>query len=156
MKHGLPLKERISLRVAPCADAACGCECLLWDGATDRKGYGRIKVAGRLEAVHRMAWQSEVRPIPDGLTIDHVKARGCVHKNCVKVAHLEPVTSRVNTLRGSSFAAVNAAKTHCGTCGEPYDLFNTYWRRDGSRECRKCIRAANRRRQATHFACPTP
>jgi hypothetical protein len=80
-----------------------------------------------------------VGPIPPGLVLDHVQARGCAWNCCVNPAHLEPVTNRVNILRGTSFAAVNFAKTNCGACGEPYDLINCYvWR--GRRDCRACIR----------------
>jgi excisionase family DNA binding protein len=38
----------------------------------------------------------------------------------------------------------HANKTHCGTCGEPYDEANTYIYR-GSRCCRNCSRASGRR-----------
>jgi hypothetical protein len=85
-----------------------------------------------------------VEPIPDGLELDHVKARGCTSRACVSWWHLEPVTRRQNTLRGSSFAAVNAAKTRCDH-GHEFDLFNTYYRPDGSRDCRKCT--ARRQRE---------
>ena len=101
----------------------------------DRDGYARL----RGEGVHRIAYKTLVGPIPDHLVIDHVRARGCAWTDCCNPAHLEPVTRRVNTLRGTSFAALNFAKTNCGTCGEPYDLINTYvWR--GRRDCRACIR----------------
>jgi hypothetical protein len=68
-----------------------------------------------------------------------VAKRGCTRRDCVWPPHLEPVTHRVNVLRGRSFAAVNFAKTQCGRCGEPYDLINCYvWH--GRRDCRACIR----------------
>ena len=47
----------------------------------------------------------------------------------------------------------HANKTHCGTCGEPYDEANTYIYPEGSRQagargCRNCIRASGRRHDA--------
>jgi excisionase family DNA binding protein len=39
----------------------------------------------------------------------------------------------------------HANKTHCGTCGEPYDEKNTYIDKVGARCCRNCVRASNRR-----------
>jgi HNH endonuclease len=107
----------------------------IWGGHTDRDGYG--KYGG--EPAHRAVWKAAVGPIPPGKVLDHVQARGCTTNACVSPWHLEPVTHRVNVLRGRSFAAVNYRKTRCGTCGEPYDLFNTYvWH--GRRDCRACIR----------------
>lgn len=134
------LRDRIYSRLVECADPACACSgCLLWPGALTTRGYGKISVDGRTEYVHRMTWIIEQGPIPDGLTLDHVKARGCLHRNCAKLAHLEPVTPRENALRTDAPAAVNAAKTHCGKCGTPYDEANTYiGPTDGKRYCRKC------------------
>src|SRR5262249_28742610 len=78
--------------------------CWVSDRNIDRDGYSRYGGEG----VHRIAWRELVGPIPDGLVLDHVKARGCATNACCWPAHLEPVTSRINTLRGRSFAAVNA------------------------------------------------
>lgn len=106
----------------------------------NRDGYGRISVGNRNRLVHRVAWELDNGPIPEGLTIDHVKARGCRHKTCANVRHLEPVTCKVNVLRGETVTAANAAKTHCGN-GHPFDEANTYWRPDGKgRDCRACHR----------------
>jgi len=58
---------------------------------------------------------------------------------CCRPDHLEPVTVRVNTLRGRSFSAINAAKSEC-IHGHPFDLLSTYWRPDGHRDCRICLR----------------
>lgn len=73
--------------------------CLLWSGCLNSRGYGVISVDGKRELVHRVAWQMENGPIPEGLTIDHVRARGCRHKRCGNVAHLEPVVIAENIFR---------------------------------------------------------
>jgi hypothetical protein len=54
-------------------------------------------------------------------------------------------------MRGRSFAIVNYLKTNCGTCGEPFDLFNTYTYK-GRRDCRACIRRRVREYQAREQA----
>lgn len=70
----------------------------------------------------------------------------CGHRisgTCV-ADHLEPVTARVNTLRGESFAAKNARKTHCRH-GHAFTEDNTYITPKLERQCRACLRAAKKR-----------
>ena len=74
--------------------------CVLWTGTCDRDGYGQISVYGRYQKVHRVMFEMFDSPIPEGLQLDHVKARGCTHRNCANVAHLEPVTLQENSRRG--------------------------------------------------------
>lgn len=107
----------------------------VWVGRTDRDGYGRYGNKG----VHRIVYTALVGPIPAGREIDHVRRWGCTSRACCSPWHLEPVTSRENCMRGASFAAVNAAKIEC-IHGHPFDLFGTYWRPNGHRDCRACIR----------------
>ena len=72
-------------------------DCWLWYGATDLTGYGQIRVAGRLLKVHRLAYELEVGPIPEGFEIDHL----CRVRNCVRPDHLEAVTLRENRRRAN-------------------------------------------------------
>jgi hypothetical protein len=65
----------------------------------------------------------------------------------VNPEHLEPVTGRENALRGESFVAANARKTHC-PAGHAYDTTNTYVDKNGYRECRTCHREQERARVA--------
>jgi hypothetical protein len=117
--------------------------CWLWVGKIDSYGYGQFRIGlradrtRRMVAVHRFAYELEVGPIPEGLTIDHL----CRIRRCVNPAHLEPVTARVNNLRADGTSARNAKKTHCPR-GHAYDLLNTYVDPDGRRHCRACKRAA--------------
>lgn len=93
---------------------------------------------------HRAAHELFIGPIPEGFTIDHVRARGCQHRHCVNPAHLEAVTHRENTMRGDTLAAANAAKTRC-IHDHPFNEKNTYVAPDGKRACRACRRAVDRR-----------
>lgn len=115
--------------------------CWLWTGALDSHGYGSIAMGGERSA-HRLAWKLLRGPIPDGLTIDHL----CRVRRCVNPSHLEPVTMRVNTLRGNAASAINATRTVCVN-GHPFDETNTRVRRGrwgDVRDCRACdrVRAA--------------
>lgn len=73
-------------------------ECWLWDGYTDRDGYGQVSVGSRTDGtyhrprLHRWVYEYIVGPIPKGLQIDHL----CNVRHCANPAHLEPVTLEVN------------------------------------------------------------
>lgn len=146
-KRGRPSSRRKSFDdyPAPVRDPESGC--LRWQGPHHTNGYG---VMGRGRLAHREAWERAVGPIPDGMTIDHVADRGCVHKDCVEVAHLEVVSQPENTSR-SAKSREQRARTHCPK-GHPYSGQNLITRR-GKRECRTCTYARNERnrkkRQAT-------
>lgn len=74
-------------------------ECWPWLGVILHIGYGQHGIGGKRELAHRVAYELAVGPIPAGLQIDHVLARGCIRRDCVNPAHLEPVTARENVRR---------------------------------------------------------
>lgn len=112
--------------------------CWLWQ-AQKRKGYGQFWVDGRMAPAHRYAYEFCVGPIPEGLTIDHL----CRAQACVLPDHLEPVTQRVNVLRGEGPTARHAQKTCCIRRHE-YSEENTIRTKNG-RECRACRRMRQRK-----------
>jgi hypothetical protein len=116
--------------------------CWIWTAGYDGKGYGKYYLGGgrkdrRESGAHRVAYKALVGPVPDELDIDH---RVCRTPACCNPAHLEPVTRRINLLRGDTITARNAAVTHCSK-GHPFDEANTYYRKNGGRFCRACNRA---------------
>jgi hypothetical protein len=116
--------------------------CWLWTGCILQNGYGQFSVGGHPRYVHRLAYENLATPIPEGLTIDHL----CRVRRCVNPDHLEPVTSRENTLRSPTApTAVNARKTHC-LRGHPLSGANLYEppSRPGRRYCRECVRMRKR------------
>ena len=126
-------------------DPATGC--WIWKGKPKDTGYGQVKIGGRNGRVvdaHQAVYELVVGPVPSGKELDHL----CRTPLCVNPAHLEPVTHRVNVLRGESPAARASRATACPQ-GHPYDAQNTYVRPDGrGRGCRACRAEhdANRRR----------
>lgn len=115
--------------------------CWLWSGCLDDSGYGRWSQGGETNTVvHRWSYEHHVGPIPDGLEADHL----CRVRSCVNPSHLEPVTKYENMVRGESFAARHARKTHCPK-GHPYSGENLKVNAAGSRVCRECRNEINRR-----------
>lgn len=140
-------EERLLARVTKAIDPD---GCWVWDKPME-DGYGSFHVGGVKIRAHRASYMLLVGPIPEGLDIDHVchnrdltcpGGSSCPHRACVNPAHLEPVTRRVNALRGRTVAARNAAKTHC-PAGHPYDEANTMRTKQG-RVCRTCHQERNR------------
>lgn len=129
--------------------------CWLWQRSL-RNGYGRVRVwvadDSQRVPVHRLTYETFVGAIPEGLQIDHLR-KVC---HCCNPAHLEAVTSRVNTLRGATLSAANASKTHCCR-GHEFTEANTYLNPKGKRVCLACRAArARKSREAPGVASATP
>ncbi|MCC6311335.1 MAG: HNH endonuclease [Trueperaceae bacterium] len=106
-------------------------ECWLWVGERTTDGYGRIhrRVVNPsgdqiIYAAHRVVYEMNVGPIPEGLVLDHL----CFNPPCVNPDHLEPVTNRENLRRGIGPLCGNghlkslhrregpSGTTYCGQC----------------------------------------
>lgn len=118
-------------------------ECWPWQGTLKGNGYGELAIRPAKLLAHRVAYVVNVGPIPAGLQIDHL----CRNRLCVNPAHLEPVTSRENTIRGKAFV------THCPH-GHAYTPENTYRRRNGHRYCRECQLQGRRARYQPRVRIP--
>jgi hypothetical protein len=126
--RSLPPTERVMLR------SEWHGPCVVYTGSSMR-GYRQVREGARKTLVHRLMWEWLVGPIPDGMTLDHL----CRNKACWWPDHLEPVSHRVNVLRGNAPMALHARKTHCHK-GHEFDEENTYISPRGHRVCRTCKR----------------
>lgn len=84
----LSLAEKISTKVAKDGD------CLIWQGQKDKRGYGRLRLDGRLQKAHRLAFELQNGPIADGMVILH----SCDRPSCVNPNHLSAGTQLDNIL----------------------------------------------------------
>lgn len=95
-------------------------ECWPWIGCYtvgvrggDPYGIWTVKVDGKSHNLRppRVSWTLANGPIPDGLTLDHVKER-CTNSLCCNPKHTEPVTQSVNSMRRSGATATVCANGH--------------------------------------------
>jgi len=127
-------------------------ECWIYPGYCNTKtGYGNAQFDGQRMEAHTATYRLLIGPVPEGLELDHL----CRVRACCNPLHLEPVTHRVNLLRGESPAAHQAKQTHC-LHGHPLSGDNLVSYQRGKRLCRICMarRAAEWREKIGHV--PTP
>ena len=122
-------------------------DCWEWQGSRNDAGYGIFQgrkraEPGRTRLAHRLLWEEEHGPVPDGMVLDHL----CRNRACINLAHLEVVTNAENLRRGlNGVLRIRCAEGHA-LLGD-----NLYVDPRGSRVCRTCKnakwRAAWRRRK---------
>ncbi len=109
-------------------------DCLEWPAYKNRNGYGvcsdqRFKT----QLAHRISYIKFRGEIKNEMGLDHL----CRNPACVNPRHLEPVTQRVNVLRGKVTGARNAVATHCAH-GHAFTPENTRRNKNGSQSCKAC------------------
>ena len=132
--------------------------CWTWTSIVKTEGYPYFTFGMQAFRAHRLSymWATPGATFEnmEGLQIDHL----CRNRLCVNPEHLELVTAKENTLRGTGLQSANAQKTHCAQ-GHPFDDVNTslVWNnrdRAYQRRCKACSRewarkyAAEKRRKA--------
>jgi HNH endonuclease/NUMOD3 motif len=70
--------------------------CWLWVRSLNTSGYAQTRIGKKHRVVHRVAYELKHGPVPDGLELDHL----CRVRCCINPDHVEPVTRKVNALRG--------------------------------------------------------
>ena len=105
-----------------------------WNGALDKRGYGNFAVAkNKIGKAHRFSFKLHFGYIADSLQVHH----RCEIYNCVAPKCLEQIEGVLNNELSSSPSAINKRKTEC-IRGHRFTKENTYFRKDGSRECKIC------------------
>lgn len=122
-------------------------DCWLWTGTTVHGGYGQARWNGEPHQAHRLVYELTVGPIPDGLMLDHL----CRVRHCVNPAHLEPVTSHENILRGQ---VPTANRTRCKNDRHDLDQVGVYIDSSGCHRCAACRAESKARHRARQAARP--
>jgi hypothetical protein len=121
--------------------------CWLWTGSQNRDGYGQVNRQGKTLGAHRVGYELQGDPIPDGLTVDHL----CRVRHCMRRSHMEAVPQSVNWARGTFAerrAEYHESRRQIRYCkrGHEYTEENTARTNKGYRSCRQCKAAYDRQR----------
>lgn len=71
--------------------------CWVWQRNKNNKGYGQLRVSGKLKLAHRVFYEKLKGKIKDGMALDHK----CKNPACINPDHLEEVRHRHNIRRGN-------------------------------------------------------
>lgn len=139
-------------------------ECWIWTGAKALASpYSPDIFYGNFRGlkVHRIAYSILVGPIPNGLTIDHVKSNGCTSTLCCNPAHLEAITQTEQVNRRDAgkidengmtrckwgHPRPRGRKAKCAVCARRFVRETLARRRAENPEAVRAKQAANRKRQ---------
>ena len=114
--------------------------CWKWVAGIFPNGYGQMSVSGSGVGAHRVSYEAHKGRIPPGLVLDHL----CRNKRCVNPDHLEAVTNEINSRRGN-LGLEKRRQTHCAR-GHGFVGRNVIIRDNGTRKCRECHNALQRKR----------
>ena len=118
-------------------------DCTIWTEGFRKNGYGKKNVGAASHMLaHRWTWEQAHGPIPGDLYVLH----SCDVRACVNLEHLRLGTAQDNVddmMKRGGFRHPNAIKPCCPTCSSEFSL-----RANGTRFCRPCKIAYNRRYRA--------
>ena len=107
-RHGDPRRggtaRHKDLRERLAANSEEDGECLVWTAGRFSTGYGYTRRGdGSRTHVHRVAYELEHGPIPEGMVVDHI----CHNRACFRVSHLRLATQQQNVQHLSSARSHN-------------------------------------------------
>lgn len=67
-------------------------DCLEWQRSLDGKGYGLVRIYGKIHKPHRVVWEMHHGTIPPGVMVCHK----CDNPKCCEISHLFAGTNQDN------------------------------------------------------------
>lgn len=127
----LSLSEKLLTKTNPVGD------CLVWTGQKNKKGYGQLRIDGRLQRAHRLMYELHHGEIQPGAVVMH----SCDNPACVAIAHLSAASQQANIIdmyskgRGASLRHEDhpKAKLTKAQVAEIRRRFKIYCRINGAR-----------------------
>lgn len=86
--------------------------CILWFGASDKDGYGKMCINRKHLRTHRIVYEMHYGPIPEGRIVQH----SCDTPSCCNIDHLVLGTYLSNMqdkVRKGRLRNQHMGKTHC-------------------------------------------
>jgi len=121
--------------------------CWLWVGGSQRMGYGAFYLNGRMQPAHRVSYEMNNGPIPDGYHVHHMCGVTC----CVNPIHLELLTMKQHVAITHNVLRERAAKEVFCPKGHHYDKTSPSGL---TRVCTECQRELGRARYASRAGRP--
>jgi len=118
--------------------------CWNWQRGQLSSGYGQVRYCGKVWRAHRLAWTLAVGDIPIGLNVLHT----CDNPLCCNLVHLWLGTDADNAGDAAAKGRMRSRYrdvTHC-KWGHEFNAENTYYKPDGNRQCRACVKERRRKR----------
>ncbi len=106
-------------------------ECLVWQGATNSRGYGVVRINGKLDLVHRVVYKRCTGPIAEGHQVHHT----CHVRKCANYIHLWSIPRAENATDNDGPTGINKRQTHC-YAGHPLPPPGA----NGKRRCLPCAK----------------
>ena len=109
--------------------------CMVWTAYKDKDGYGLATVNNKRVRAHRVSYEMNYGPIPDGYYVLHK----CDNPSCIDPEHLFTGTQKDNILDWKSKGSKRKRKEYCkrGHRRTPDNL-------DTNNGCRQCGRDRHR------------
>ena len=133
--QSIPVEQRFLAKVHHEPNSGCW----LWGASLDGKGYGQFQMGTKnkqkLVRAHRVSWELEREPIPDGLHVLHK----CDIRPCVNPDHLFLGTQKDNLVDMAQKGRARNQNKHATHCHRGHELSGDnvyYWQT--TRQCRAC------------------